>query len=465
MASYIKNLSFVLAAQFVIMAFGLLSKPIVARLLGPSEYGLFALVLATASIVPAIAVFSLNQAVLYFTAKNERKSRSILYSALGLVFALSLLFFPIFYLAVTYLVPSIGFYGMLVSYLIGFGTSILLVAQAHFQGLEKFKDYALITAATSVFAAVFSLTVAYFFRGFVETSAARMIPLLIVPFGALYLAKSLGFSLKEAKSLLKYALPIGLSGLLGVFIAIADRYIIAIFKTPADVGFYDVAYSFTAAVLPITATLATTIAPRFVKQSTKTKEYLEKVSSVTAAIGACGAIVLFYYADFFVSILLGASYVEGATTPLRIVALALPLMALVSVYGTIVASLGSSKFAGLISVLLVALSIAFNLLLVPQFSAIGAAYANLFTYALTVFAIMGFFFLKNKFIPKSALFTYLVLALFAATYWLLGITGFIEKTLIVALFTAIVLYLNLWAVRIIWDKIMDLITVSMPWKK
>src|SRR3989338_2309204 len=71
--TFLKSTAYVLAANFLVLALGFFLRPVTARFLGPSEYGLFALVLSTATVIPALTLFSLNSGVLYFTAKKPQR--------------------------------------------------------------------------------------------------------------------------------------------------------------------------------------------------------------------------------------------------------------------------------------------------------------------------------------------------------------------------------------------------------
>jgi PST family polysaccharide transporter len=235
---------------------------------------------------------------------------------------------------------------------------------------------------------------------------------------------------------------LGFAGFLGGFVVIIDRYLIAAYRSVAEVGFYDVAYSMIAAVLPFSTALLTTMMPRIIKQDSKLQVYYAKISQANTILLTALGLIFFYYSDIIVNLLLGSSF-SDAVLPFKILALSLPLMALYSlnVYSAI--AMGRTKIAGLSTSLLTVLSFAFNIFLVPMWGASGASWANFLTYAFT--SSIGFYYLKTRYGTKIShvLPQYAVFLAFLALYQLLFTQGgFAAKTIGLASFVLVSYLVN-----------------------
>ncbi len=245
------------------------------------------------------------------------------------------------------------------------------------------------------------------------------------------------------KQLFDYSLPLGLASLISAFIAVVDRYVIAAFYNTAEVGFYDVSYSFAFAVLPLSSALLVTIAPKIIKNVSKLDAYYKRASVVNVVLLSGFALALFYYSDIIIFLLVGRAYIAGAVTPLKILALALPLMAIYGLNGSIFPSINKLRVGAFLSILLVFASIFFNFLLVPRLGSVGAAWANVLSY-LVIVAIGLAYLIKNYRVSLGETFTQIILFLFFAGFYFLFAEkfGFIGKTAFYALFALLTVALQ-----------------------
>ena len=439
--TFLKSTAYVLAANFLVLALGFFLRPVTARFLGPSEYGLFALVLSTATVIPALTLFSLNSGVLYFTAKKPQRVKQLVSTSLAFtIAAAAILSLPLQFVVLS-AAPALGPAGYAASFFLSIALCFFLILQAAQQGLEKFGVFSKYAVASAFFSGILSLALAYATADGVLSAWGRALAIVAVSAAGLFSLKALGRpSMAELKKILAYAAPLGLVGFVGAFIVVVDRYLIAAFRGVSEVGYYDISYSLVAAVLPFSTSLFTTMMPRVIRQESKLKFYYEKISQANTMLLATAGIVFFYYSDIIVSLLLGQNF-AGAVTPLKILSLTLPLMAIHGLNFSSTSSVGRTKIAGLLISLLTVFSLVFNVILVPLYGAVGASWANVLTYIFT--SSIGFYYLKTRYGVeiRQVLPQYFIFILFIALYvFFFEGGGFVGKTLALAVY-ALLTYL------------------------
>lgn len=385
--SFIKNTFYILIANVLILPISFFIRPLVARFVGPEQYGIFALILNTATIFSAITLLSLNSGVLYVVAKNKKNEEmigSVISTSIISMFAISILLFIPLYILTQYLSPQVGFYGFLVSFMLGFSLNLSYVVQATEQGLEQFKILSLNTFITTALAGLFSVFAAYYFRDAYTSALGRTFGILIIALISFFILKKIAPPSNDILSkLCKYSLPLGIVGILGSFIVVVDRYALAFYKGSTEVAFFDISYSIVIAALPLINAIVNVMTPRIIEREHTLNSYYSKLSIITVLSLGFFAIGITYFSDIIISILLGKSYLP-AIGPLRIVALALPLMGLYSLQVSSFNSINKTKYSSILSLALVIFSIMFNMILVPNLGSNGAAIANFLTYAIVV---------------------------------------------------------------------------------
>ncbi len=444
---FVKHTALVLAANFAGLVVSFFLRPLVARFTGPSEYGVFALILSTAAVIPALTLLSINAGVLFFTAKkhgNKKFVENIFSTSIYFTAILSVIFFVPLYFFFTVLAPALGFSGFTAAYVLAFGLSLFSILQAGQQGLERFKAFSAVNVASVIVANVLAVATAFLLHSGLYAAFARAAGVLAISLVGIISLKLFGaFDKKILRQLFDYSLPLGLAGIISAFIAVVDRYIIAAFYNTAEVGFYDVSYSFAFAVLPLSSALLVTIAPKIIKNVSKLDAYYKRASVVNVVLLSGFALALFYYSDIIIFLLVGRAYVAGAVMPLKILALALPFMAIYGLNGSIFPSIDKPRVGAFLSVLLVFASIFFNFLLVPRLGSVGAAWANVLSY-LVIVAIGLAYLIKNYRVSLGKTFVQIVLFLFFAVFYFLFAEkfGFTGKTAFYALFALLTITLQ-----------------------
>jgi len=441
---YFKNTGYVLAANFAVLVIGFLSRPIVARLLGPSEYGAYAIILSTAALLPVFLLFSMNVGVLFYSAKNpvrEALKEIISSSTAFVIVTASVLFVPVYLISgllLTDTTPEL----FIVSYILAVCLSLFYISQALQQGAQRFKGLGASNIISSLLAAVLAVYLAYSTQSAIAIGLSRAAVTAAI---ALFVFNSLGGfgkpTFKTVAKLFDYSKFLGFSGLLGLPIGVIDRYALLWFRSKAEVGYYDIANSLGTMVLPFISSFLTTMSPAVIRNTEKAKVYYERILAATIALLTVFGIGIFYLSDIVVTLLLGSEYL-GSVLPLKIIAVALPAMALFSINATMFSSLNKTKPAAALNVLLSIALIAANVLLVPGLGPAGASYAVLISFGLA--SLAGTLYLVRTHpaeLRKPAL-QILLFAAAAAAYFALQGYGIIVKIVAVLLFAGVTVLLN-----------------------
>ncbi|MFH1056571.1 MAG: oligosaccharide flippase family protein [Candidatus Micrarchaeota archaeon] len=451
--TFVKDTFLVLASNAIVLLTGFFLKPLVGRLLGPTEYGVFALILSAGAILPYILLFSLNAGILFYVAKFQRNPAfvgSVVTTSVLFVLATSIVLFLPTYAVLSVLAPVLGFGGFIAAYLLGVGYALFYLLQAVLQGLERFKNLSFFNTLSALAAAVVSVLAAFYWNNAVLAGFLRASAIVGVSIVGVYslkrLVKKFGrFDKRSFLSLWNYSKFLGVSWIVGSLI-VADRYILAFFHSTREVAYYDLAYSFAIAILPFSISILTTMSPRIIKNESALDAYYKRLSLLNMMILTLFSLGLFYFSDILVFLLLGQDFVAGTVLPLKIIALTLPLMAVYSLNSVVFTSLNKPRTAAVLGILLAVASIAFNLLLVPSFASVGASVANAGTYLLAV--AVGFYYLlsKHSISLKPTVLQFGLFLLFIASYAIIEAGGFPAKTAFFLLFVILTILLQKTAV-------------------
>lgn len=270
-----------------------ISSIIIARLLGPADYGLFSLSIVVPSILIGLIDFGIPSAITRFSAKFKAEDKNpevgnilragfMLEIAVGIVTSAFCFLFSD--LLATYIInrPEASFYVKVVSFLILFQTVFNLVNSALI-GLDRMKNSAfimIVRAFTKILLSTVLIILGFGILGALLSHILCYIIAVAVGIASLSLMFSRNHSDYRSyseilKTMLKYGAPLYTSGLLGLFILQYQTIIIAFFASNIEVGNYQVATLFSTAiallVYPITA-----LFPAFSKLDTR-KEQLSQL--------------------------------------------------------------------------------------------------------------------------------------------------------------------------------------------
>lgn len=305
-----------------------ISSIIIARLLGPENYGLFSLVIVVPSLFIGLVNFGITSAITRFSAKFRSEGRNPEVRSViktGLFFELavgiiaSIFCFLFSDVLATYLInrPEAGFYIKVASLLILFQT-LFNTLSSTFLGLDNMENNAVtmtIRAVTKLLLAPSLIILGFGILGALLGHISCYIVAVMagVAILSLKLRKNRGDHKTGSgilKSMLKYGAPLYASGLLGLFIGQYQTIIIAFLTSNTEIGNFQVAALFSTAitllVYPFTALFPafSRLNPKngqlsqFFKRSVKYTALLIVPASAAIAVMSKDLVFTFFGPDF-----------------------------------------------------------------------------------------------------------------------------------------------------------------------
>jgi O-antigen/teichoic acid export membrane protein len=390
----VKRIGLTGIASFVVALSPVLLLPILTKILTIQEYGIWSLILVTASFVPMVALLGLPNSMVRFLApvKNKDEIREGYYSialvVLGVGFVSSLFLLAFEHWIAADLLSNNRTVALLLP-LITFVAAYNYVPQTYFRTFQQAKRYSLVAFLQ---AASYVILVGAFVvvgLGLAGAAFAYLINLLLIAIiSTYYVLRDIGVIVPrfaELKAYLKYGLPLVPSSVSSWALAVSDRYIVTFFLSVAWVGYYSPGYQL-GWIISLLAAPLTILVP------TALYEYYDsnRVAEVKTIIR--------YSVKYFLAVAVPAAFVLSLLSKPILLVLTTPAIAtngylitpftavsavLFGVWSIIAIVLTFEKrtaIIGTIWVLGAALNIGLNLVLVPYFGIIAAALTTLLAY-------------------------------------------------------------------------------------
>ena len=378
---------------------------ILARYLGPARLGLFSVGLALMLTVTGFADWGTGYGILRFVAQNKNAARS--YLKLGLLTKLIFGLLGVIVVAfsgpwlASNIVHQPGLGGLFAVASLGvLGGLLYSFGLVSLQALEKFVPWGGVQigwSATRVTILVLLIT-----SGSLNPQTALLayiVGLFFVFFGAIpFLPK--GFTKAkidrdQLNAFFGYNKWMAIYTVLLTIIANADRFFLARFSAPAQIGFYVAAVQIAAIGVQVQTALGTVIIPRFASLGSYSPilDYLKKTVLLTWTL-AVGGVVIGLFAKPMVNIIFGDAY-QASVVPLQILIISSAcLLASLPFTSIWLYALGRAKSFALFFIMDTFLLLYLNFLLDPHLGAVGSALAALSSNFLLLFTSVVYVRLK-----------------------------------------------------------------------
>lgn len=373
---------------------------LIARFLGPSDYGLINYCASLITIFSTFVGLGLDSVIVAEAIRNPDREGRYLGTALVMRLAASLISYPVF-LSVIMLINPGNRILFAIAVLQGAGlvfqTYDVLVYWFRIKLKMKYVSIALICAITltSVLRIVLLINKATVVWFALSLSVQALAAALIV--AVMFLKQSdvrLKFSFSDAKDLLKLSYNCIISSVSIVIYMEADKIILEKMTDTAHVGIYSAAVMLATYWQFIPMALIDSSRPVILeKRKTSGKEYMEQFQLIMAGsnlISFIFALIMSGFGWLFIYIVYGSDY-RGAFIPLIILSWA----SFIGISGSVrsIWIMGESfyKYDKWFTVTAAVLNIILDLFLIWQFGIIGAAIATLITYVYEVLIVPLFF--------------------------------------------------------------------------
>ncbi len=371
---------------------GILFFVVLARSLGPDNFGLVSFAIVTLTLFGDIADFGINTGIINFVSKyiSVDKSRAYRYMKLGLkykilswilVLILGFLFSDL--IAVSLLnKPELS--GLLRLSLVGVGGALLFSFVTNcLQAFQKFLYWSILNIFLNSLRLI-SIIVLIFF-GFLNYQVA-LITYIVLPFfgffiGLMLLPKDflkVKGEEEEVKDFFNYNKWIALSVVVSAFSSRIDTFLVAKYLRIYDVGLYSVATQLTSTIPQIIYSIAVVVAPKLSSHTIAREafQYLKKVQLFTLGIAFLGLLTI-PLSFVFIPLVYSNEYL-GSIKPFIVLLISqLIFLSSIPAHQAIFYYFSKPKIFVGISFIQMLIILEISLRLIPVYGIVGGAYAVL----------------------------------------------------------------------------------------
>jgi O-antigen/teichoic acid export membrane protein len=374
------------------------SRVIIARFIGPGNFGLFSLGLSFFWIATNVSVMGFGYGVMRYVAyykgrNNFNKINDIISTAFKIVIFISILFFITFLffsnqISLIFSDPKLSIILQILS--IGVPVySFAIILFAIMKGLQTVKYKTLTEDLIRNFSA-FSIVIILLYLGYstIGVTFAYLLSFIIAAVISYYIVKkkliqNINFIKKSplSRELITFSLPMSFSSISSIIVRWADTIVLGYYLTTAVVGIYNSAILVASLLLVLDEALNCIFLPVTSELYSRNKlEDLKKVYKTSTRwiflIIFPTFLMILFFPVHILSLLFGKKYIE-ASMPLIILSLGYTISLLFSLSTYVIISLGKTKINFLVSLASLVTSISLNILLVPVLGTNGAATATI----------------------------------------------------------------------------------------
>ncbi|MBA7641425.1 hypothetical protein ES703_49103 [subsurface metagenome] len=404
MNGFIKDMAKYTPGHIVPAIVGIVSIPVITRLLSPGEYGNYALVMATVGVLSTtVGWLSMSIIRFYPVCQRDKKLDEFYGTVIKLTIVSTLAVSLIASGALVVLKPSISmklysllWIGILVSILMsGLGVPLdFLRAKrrvAHYSAFRVWNNVAAIGLGV-LLVTTFRSGVSGLLWGWVLGMS------IVFPFTWKKAMEGVSSSLKGISfpltfEMVKYSFPLVAGNLAAWTLSLSDRYILEFFRGSSEVGIYSASYGICEKAIMLPATLFM-LASWPIAMNTwekegekKSQEFVSQLTRYYLIIGLPAMVGLSVLAKPLVEILIRQEYYEGY----RAIPLVTSGVFLFGLQQRFQAGPIFHKRTYLIMLSIVAaglFNLGFNLLLIPQYGYMAAAFTTLISYVFLMFLMI-----------------------------------------------------------------------------
>jgi O-antigen/teichoic acid export membrane protein len=211
------------------------------------------------------------------------------------------------------------------------------------------------------------------------------------------------FDFKYWKKFLKESAPMGIAAIIIFFYFKMDTILLSVMKTSADVGIYNAAYKVLENITFFPAMIAGLVLPIMSRHIFTNREEFVQISNKTFKVFILLVVPLvvgtWFLAGGIIRIIGGAGFAESAGV-LRILVFALALIFFGQFFNTILIVGNLQKKLMVVLALVAVLNVVLNLIFIPKYSYVAAAYVSVIT-ELAVVVLTAYLTIKKiKYYPK-----------------------------------------------------------------
>ncbi|MBI2596995.1 flippase [Candidatus Daviesbacteria bacterium] len=404
MKQILKQTSWLIIAQVLTKVIGFFYTIFLARNLGVSDFGLFTVALTYFSLVSATTDFGFNRFLIREIARDQFKPAQLIFGISLLRLMLTAVLFAVLSIFLYLFDPdkirvSLTLLGVLAVFPLALGQ----VLDAIFIGFKKMQYSAIalvVLNASTAFLGIILINLKFGTIGAVAALILGQLVYLIFLLLSLHIQKIQLFSVVKTavlKEIIRGSLPYGILGILGLIYFRVDILLLSYLRGNFDTGIYGIAYKFFEAVVFIPSALSTVLFPHFAKLHTDNLDQVVKLyfKSLKILFALSIVIVLAYILILPLVIQTFLPNYLPAISAIKILSIAIPFMFCHFPAASVLLSTDKYlKATFWLSLLMLSLNIALNLIFIPKSGLVAASWITVFSEALS-FLIFFKFLMKN----------------------------------------------------------------------
>ena len=319
---YFYNTNWLLIEHLFRAGVTLLVGILLARYLGPTQFGTYSFIIAIFSILQAFSKLGLDGILVRDFVNNMEKDKNILSTSFWLKALFSILIIII--VAIVFMLTTtndISYYILLISFVFIFQSfdviQFYLEAKVLGKVIATCKFFqVIISAAVKIFLIYIEADLYLFFLVFILDAFVISIAFLTVIRRNAYSLLPKYFRIEIAKKLISDSLPLIISALAVIVYIRIDQIMLNYFFGNYEVGIYSVAVKLSEAMYFIPVIITTSIFPAIIDAKRKsTTFYIQSMQILYTALAWLAifvSIIIFVSSDFLINFLFGDKYAQSA---------------------------------------------------------------------------------------------------------------------------------------------------------
>jgi O-antigen/teichoic acid export membrane protein len=401
MRRFVRDSASVLATQLTVTALGVVTSMITARVLGPHDRGLFALLTLLPATLANFVKFGIPQANVYFMRRRGASASDVASNSIWFAAVLGGGLALVCYVWRDALMAPFLKEAPPVTLLVALALLPFVLVQAFFSGVlqaqQRFREYNLQQVMPTLFALVgMPIALLWLRTGLIGAIVTQTVIIAIVTVWLgvrVHRAAPIRFAWNGelARAMFGFGGKSYVQTLASTLHFRTDQYMIAIFLDPAQVGLYAIAANLTHLMLKVPEATGTVLYPRLAgAESEDAHAQTSAVCRHTLLIMLVGTACYLLFGPSLVHLLYGAAY-AGAVRPMLLM---LPGVVMLSLYLLLTRNFtGRNRQQVNIVAACVALgaNVGLNWFLIPRYGIAGAAVSTSVSYGIATLILLVMF--------------------------------------------------------------------------
>lgn len=402
---YLKNTSWLFLEKILRLFSGLFVGLLVARYLGPEEFGLLNYAMSFAGIFLALSTLGLDSIVVREILKEDQNQNTILGTSFGLKIIGAIVM--LFLILVTLSLSENTFEVSLMIVILAFSAIFqsFNVIDFYFQALVKSKFVVYVNIGSLIVSAGIKLVLIYLQAPLIYFAAVFSFDVLFISIGLIYFytkekrqVKKWEFDKNFAKSLLSDSWPLIVAGVIVSIYMKIDQIMIKEMLGPAENGSYAAAVRISETWYFIPMAVSSSLFPAIINAKLQNidlyKKRLQQLYNFMVGMSLLVALPVTFLNEFIIELLFGVDFM-GAAPVLMIHIWAGIFVSLGVASGKWLINENLQKYSMYRTVFGAVVNIGLNFLLIPKYGIAGAAFTTLIS-QMTATWIFDLFFKKTR---------------------------------------------------------------------